>query len=274
MDGQNSDRPLRVFLWMVPRTHSTVFMKCLSFVDGAEVWMEPYSACHFNLTIYNPDWGKGVPAVERVKAELEKGTSRKEYEALKKLESEKANKYTNLWPQDTFNYPWLKEQLSVDPKDKKFIFIKEESFTIKDHMEYLPDVPTRHVFVIRHPQEVYTSLKNSLLHQYRPNSVQFCWDDFHIGDTVLYLPIKDLFKIHHDNWKCMKENLENDPVIIDGFDLTSRPEVILPKFFEKIGIPYKESYLQWSGDPEVVYSTWNGPSCIVIDPRRTQLFEP
>lgn len=77
MDGQNSDRPLRVFLWMVPRTHSTVFMKCLSFVDGAEVWMEPYSACHFNLTIYNPDWGKGVPAVERVKAELEKGTSRK-----------------------------------------------------------------------------------------------------------------------------------------------------------------------------------------------------
>ncbi|KAJ8039920.1 hypothetical protein HOLleu_14074 [Holothuria leucospilota] len=268
MDKQNDERPLRVFLWMVPRTYSTVLMKCLSFVDGAEVWFEPYLACHFNKTVHNSDWDKGNPAAERAKSEVDEIRSTEEYKALIKLEIEKRNKYKNIWPQSTFNYHWLKEQLSVDPKDKKIIFVKEESFTIKDHMEYLPDVPIRHVFLIRHPQEVYTSLKDAFVNQFK--TFQFPWDDYHLGDNVPYLPVENLFQIHYDLWKYIKENLESDPVVIDGFDLVSHPEVILPKFFERLDIPYKETYLQWCGDPEVAYSTWKGSSeFVVIDTQTT-----
>ncbi|KAJ8039910.1 hypothetical protein HOLleu_14062 [Holothuria leucospilota] len=79
-------------------------MKCLSFVDDAEVWLEPYLACHMNLTLYNPDWGKGNPAVDRARAEMEEFESNEEYIALKKLETEKTNQYENVWPQETFKY--------------------------------------------------------------------------------------------------------------------------------------------------------------------------
>ncbi|KAJ8039929.1 hypothetical protein HOLleu_14089 [Holothuria leucospilota] len=89
---------------MVPRTNSTVFMKCLSFVDDAEVWMEPYCACYINGTLRNPDWGKGNPVMDRIRAEVKEVEKKEEYAALKKLEIEKANKYKNVWPQETFKY--------------------------------------------------------------------------------------------------------------------------------------------------------------------------
>ena len=42
--SQNGDRPQnpRVIMWCVPRSVSTAFTKCISFVDGADVWLEPY----------------------------------------------------------------------------------------------------------------------------------------------------------------------------------------------------------------------------------------
>ncbi|KAJ8039925.1 hypothetical protein HOLleu_14082 [Holothuria leucospilota] len=200
--------------------------------------------------------------MDRARAEVEEIENKEEYAALKQLEIERANKYKNVWPQETFSYPWLKEQLEIDTKDKKYVFIKDESFAIKDHVEYLPDVPTRHAFLIRHPQEVYTSFKNASVNA--ADFIQFSWEDYHIGDNLPYMPVKDLYKEHYDNWKYVMENLDSDPVIIDGFDLASQPEVILPKFFEKLGVPYKESYLQWNGDPELVYSTWRGSSEFVI----------
>ena len=33
----NNTEPKRVLLWSVPRTLSTVFQKCMSFVDGVQV---------------------------------------------------------------------------------------------------------------------------------------------------------------------------------------------------------------------------------------------
>lgn len=49
----------RIFLWIIPRTCSTVLSKCMTFVDGVQVWMEPYMACHMNDTCYNPTFGEG-----------------------------------------------------------------------------------------------------------------------------------------------------------------------------------------------------------------------
>ncbi|KAJ8039930.1 hypothetical protein HOLleu_14090 [Holothuria leucospilota] len=268
MDDQKiTNRPLRVFLWIIPRTNSTALTKCMSFVDETEVWMEPYLACHINDTVYNPEWGKGIPAIERPRTQVTEITSGEEYKAIKQLEMEEAKKYKNVTPQEKFRYPWLKEQLELDPMDKKLVFIKDESFTITNHLEYLPYVPTRHTFLIRHPQEVYPSVKNVCVKNAEVLNVT--WDEFHLGNDVPHIPIKDFFQIHCNFWKYVKENLDPDPIIIDGFDLTTRPDEILPKYFEKLGIPYRDSYLQWKSDPELVYSSWRGSSEFVISISKT-----
>ena len=40
-----SKKRSRIILWCVPRTTSTAFLKCLSAIEGMEIWFEPYSFC-------------------------------------------------------------------------------------------------------------------------------------------------------------------------------------------------------------------------------------
>ncbi|PIK36463.1 hypothetical protein BSL78_26705 [Apostichopus japonicus] len=132
-------------------------------------------------------------------------------------------------------------------------------------MEYLPDVPTRHVFLIRHPRNVYPSLK----HLFTNKFLQLPWDETNLIEEYRSLPVKDHFKIHRDLWKKIKNKMDPDVIVIDGHDLVSRPEVILPKFFTELGIPYRESYLKWEADPELVYSSWRGTGLFVFTSSKT-----
>ncbi|KAJ8039906.1 hypothetical protein HOLleu_14057 [Holothuria leucospilota] len=104
MDSQASNKPLRVFLWIVPRTNSTVFTKCMSFVDNTEVLMEPFMACMLNETFYNPEWGVEIPQMVKLRAFMTEIMQKEELLALKKQEVEKARKYKNVWLQDKFRY--------------------------------------------------------------------------------------------------------------------------------------------------------------------------
>lgn len=101
-DEKERQRPTRVFMWMVPRTNSTVFTKCMSFVDNTEVWNEPYMACLMNDTFYNPEWGKGDPVIDKLKEHMAELISRPEYLELMKEELENAKKHPNVWTQDKF----------------------------------------------------------------------------------------------------------------------------------------------------------------------------
>ena len=40
--ARDVDNGSRTFLWCIPRVMSTALCKCLSFIDGMEVWFEPY----------------------------------------------------------------------------------------------------------------------------------------------------------------------------------------------------------------------------------------
>ena len=40
-----SKKRSRIILWCVPHTTSTAFLKCLSAIEGIEIWFEPYSFC-------------------------------------------------------------------------------------------------------------------------------------------------------------------------------------------------------------------------------------
>ncbi|KAJ8039908.1 hypothetical protein HOLleu_14059 [Holothuria leucospilota] len=267
MEDQKSSKPLRVFLWMVPRTNSTVFTKCMSFVEDTEVWMEPFMACMLNETFYNPEWGTDMPVMIKLRTLVKELMEKEEFITFRKQEVEKASKYGNVWLQDKFRYPWLKKQLEMDPKDKKFVFIKDQACAINDHLEHLPDVPTRHTFLIRHPQEAYPSFKNVAVNYFE--FAKLPWDEFHLGNDMPYFPTKEFYQIQCNLWKYVKENLDPEAIIIDGFDLTTKPEVVLPKYFDKLGIPYKDSYLQWESDPELVYSSWKGSSEFVFIASKT-----
>lgn len=56
MSSESKDQQQLIFLWIVPRTCSTVFSKCMTFVDDVQVWMEPYLGCLVNETLYNPSF--------------------------------------------------------------------------------------------------------------------------------------------------------------------------------------------------------------------------
>lgn len=53
--GTRRDGPRRVFLWSIPRSRSTVFVKCMSFVENVQVWYEPYLYSYHNELLTHPD---------------------------------------------------------------------------------------------------------------------------------------------------------------------------------------------------------------------------
>ncbi|KAJ8038299.1 hypothetical protein HOLleu_15681 [Holothuria leucospilota] len=262
-ENQNS-KPLRIFLWIVPRVNSTALAKCLSFMDDTVVWMEPYLACHLNETFYNPEFKKGDPAAEKLRENISRMLKT---EAIIKFMTEiekKAKEHDNIFDQQLFRFPWVKSQLEADEPGKKYIFIKDQACVIREHLDSLPEnVPTRHCFLIRHPREVYPSWKNMISHN-NPVDKPVPWEECHAANDAPHMPVEDFFKIHCDLWKYVKEHLDPDPIILDGYDLVSNPDVLLPKLLEKLGVPYKESYLQWPEDEELVYSAWKGSVQTVI----------
>lgn len=58
-------------------------------------------------------------------------------------------------------------------------------------------------------------------------------------------------------WKHVRENIDPNPLIIDGDQYLRTPEKILPKLFHEIGIPWKDSYLSWDESDDII-TTWNG----------------
>ncbi|KAJ8038298.1 hypothetical protein HOLleu_15680 [Holothuria leucospilota] len=265
MGDDRNTKPLRVFLWIVPRVNSTAMTKCLSFMDDTVVWMEPYMTCRLNETMYNPDFKKGDPAAEKMRENFARLNKMEEVITFMTEMDRKAKEHDNIFEQEVFLFPWVKTQLEADEPGKKYIFIKDQACAINEHLESLPEnVPTRHCFLIRHPGEVYPSLKNMAAHSSNPLGKPVPWDECHAANELPYLPVEDLFKIQYELWKYVKEHLDPDTIILDGHDLASNPDVMLPKFLEKLGVPYKESYLQWPGDEELVFSSWKGSVQTVI----------
>ena len=60
--------------------------------------------------------------------------------------------------------------------------------------------------------------------------------------------IKDAY----DLWKYVRENIEPDPIVIDGDDLLANPSEMLPKYCRAVGLPYDESLLKWDASLDMV----------------------
>nr|XP_054752540.1 uncharacterized protein LOC129258265 [Lytechinus pictus] len=228
-----ADKQVKVALWGVPRTMSTVFTKCISAIDGIEVYLELYSYSKTANGIFKSATGRDLP---------------------KKLEGNEAvyAEVVEVFKKET-NSTLIPKRIScceikrdLETTKSRFVFIKEMAFT--DYiLEYLPE-GFKHVFLIREPTKVYTSFRKGLMALGMFNINE---DDVDvIRDDKAQIQPMSWYKEQHRFWNYVKENLDPNPIIIDAYDLARNPQGILKRFCEAVGFPYSDDLLLWSPSHE------------------------
>lgn len=252
--ADSSQKQPRIFLWCWPRSISTAVEKCLSFVDGMQTWHEPYTVA-FNAELLSN------------KAIMKEGTDSdapiskvlQQYMEMVKTLTDKPNEFSGgkFMPMANFTYPFIKGELEKEEPGKKYIFIKDMAIAVLDHLDALPDVPTRHTFIIRHPYRFLSSQRNMFLRisNYQGDPKEF--DMFKaspvVSDTIFQ---RDGM---HWMWKHVQESGKDPhPIVIDAEDVMNHPEIILPKYFHELEIPFDKKYLTWDESIESIRKTWKG----------------
>ncbi|KAJ8025602.1 hypothetical protein HOLleu_33202 [Holothuria leucospilota] len=239
-----------IFLWSWPRSISTAFEKCLSFVDGVQIWHEPYTVAQFS------DPTKYV----QTESDVSQGT-RALIDYLKMMNSieKERNEFSNskLMSTASFIYQFVKSGLEQGEPGKKYILIKDMAPAILDRFDALPNVPTRHTFVIR----------LSRFANFERNPADF--------DMCASSPVKEYFQrdAMHRIWRNVQDS-GRDPhsVIVDAEDIMNHPEKILPKYLSALGIPFDKKYLTWNAS-ESILQTWKGALGQILVGKRSLAFD-
>ncbi|KAJ8039894.1 hypothetical protein HOLleu_14044 [Holothuria leucospilota] len=232
------DHGNRMFLWCSARSLSSVFTKCVSFMEGAQVWFEPYTSCYLNFLFSEPENMAKFPKLNSMEGQIRDTTE----------QMENFDHYFdggNLTPSSRFNsYDWLQEQLEKPlAEGKSFMFVKEAALCVDGFYEKLPRIPFRHTFIIRDPCKTAKSCHAMFIELYEHKGTSESFDMYQSNpflnwDRMSRDPLYSL-------WKYVKESLDPQPVVIDADDLQNYPDQILRKYCEAVGIPYKEKYVEW-----------------------------
>ncbi|XP_071498356.1 uncharacterized protein [Diadema antillarum] len=242
----------RAILWMIPRSISTAFTKCMSGIPDCEVWMEPFGFCHFALQ-----------ELEKIGI-TEQPMSYAGHEKEFKLAAEALEKYmkdTIFFP-DRLPFATIKKKL--EESASKYVFVKDESIAIPNDQrrQFIPK-GYQHAFIIRHPLLVYKSMKKATFAQYQEvGMLKFNETDESSFDFRPYAKedgVDKVFQQHHELWTYIRDHINPSPLVIDSSALLTNPAPVLREFCDAVGYPYSESLLQWSGSPEVAKSwKWAG----------------
>ena len=235
----HSSEPIKVMIWGPPRSLSTVFEKCMSYVDDVQIVNEPYNSAATNvaerreLLNQTPLIQDGV---DKFKAEAEK--------------MELKGNITDVgWEQKSCTYAWMKNLLEGDFPGKKVVFVKDIQGGIIDHFNMLPK-GYRHTFLIRNPIKMLISLRKLCMKMFSLSEDQFSLSTLPAKLRYQYEPITELMEY-------VKKNMgETSPLIIDADDLQNHPASILRQYCEGLGIPYKDSLLQWPAGDDCVKKNW------------------
>ncbi|KAJ8031939.1 hypothetical protein HOLleu_25309 [Holothuria leucospilota] len=233
----SDDKVNRIFLWINPRNLSTAFTKCVSFMDGACIWHEPYVSSFFKEMFLDPEMIRKYPQLSTFKTQFS--------ETSDQLES--FDHYFdggNLKPLSEFDYDWTQEQLSKPlPSGKKFLFVKDGAMCIINRLDKLPKVPFKHTFLIRDPLRSAESNRRLFMSFWRYDGKPEDFDMYHQNPylDLDLLPPNPSYEV----WRYVKANIDPNPVVIDADDLQTFPEQILRKYCEAVNIPFKKSYVNW-----------------------------
>ncbi|KAJ8050385.1 hypothetical protein HOLleu_03572 [Holothuria leucospilota] len=235
-EGTATDVPNKIFLWTNPRSLSTVFEKCVSCMDGADVWHEPYLISFVNHVNSSPELLQRYPKIKNTMGEGQEAS---------------VGDGGALQPSSVFRYDWVQEQLEAPlKKEKKFLFVKDWPGAIDGHFDKLPKVPFQHTFIIRNPLRCATSFRKTCMRLFRYEGNV---DEFNMIDGNPYTPI-DLPNPNHLHafWQYVRNTIDPNPVVIDTDDLQNYPEQILRKYCEAVGVVFKTTYLKWDSGKETL----------------------
>ncbi len=135
-------------LWTMPRSTSTVFLKCFSYLPNTQIFHEPY-VCAFH---FGPE--RHPPPADSFLADDKMGEF---HQVLDDIKSDFPMAFSVR--QCTFKF--LKDELEADYPDKELVFGKDMAYTLDGKYDMLPD-GYRHTFLIRNPYRVFPSYKKLL----------------------------------------------------------------------------------------------------------------
>ncbi|XP_054750589.2 uncharacterized protein LOC129256397 [Lytechinus pictus] len=243
----------RTIIWCAPRSVSTALTKCLSFVDDIQVWFEPYTYCRVVTVQMKEQLGLDLPV---------------EYEGNEDI-------YTRLTDHlkegNQGNYCKKKEFLAyatvkrvLEDSTSPHVLVKDMAFAFsQERYKFIPKGYT-HIFLIRHPLRVFSSLRVAVFGQLSALGMLQGEDaqeeTFDIQRNYPYAnPGVELHKDVYDVWKYVRESLGAEAIVVDSDDLLLNPDEMLPKICRATGLPYDESLLRWDGSSEVT-KNWMLPA--------------
>ncbi|XP_038066333.1 uncharacterized protein LOC119736389 [Patiria miniata] len=239
-----ADELNRVFLWGIPRSLTTVFIKCLSYVDGIQIANQLYADAHFygpdaKLPVGGPQDPMGSKMLELLKTGYKKsplGTSGSDSSVMS-LES-------------------IRGILEAPYPDKKVLFCKDQAQFLDGRYDMLPR-GFKYSFIIRHPHKAIVSFKKHLLGYWGH------FTDLRSLSSILFPPgcgYKELY----DLFEYVRENIDPSPVILDTDDLLQDPAGILSTYCSKMGIPYSDKLLSWEAGEDIV-DQWIGTMITMVN---------
>ncbi|XP_071486355.1 uncharacterized protein [Diadema antillarum] len=234
----------RVFLWCIPRSVSTALTKCLSFIDGMEVWLAPYLYCKLTMVELKHATGRDIPMELDGNEEIF-GTAT---ELIRRLLG------TNVQT-DRIVYSNVKEQL--ESSRGKHVFVKDVAFDMDEKTRsYLPR-GYRHTFLIRSPERTLYSFRNTYLNHLREQGIlsESATTTFNLKRDCFHMSRGYYVKDIYDMWSYVRDEIDPNPIVIDTDDLLTNPREMLRKYCELVGLPFSESLLQWDASLDII-KTW------------------
>ncbi|XP_030833197.1 uncharacterized protein LOC115920756 [Strongylocentrotus purpuratus] len=274
-DGKH--RNPRVMMWCVSRSVSTAMTKCMSFVEGAEVWLEPYytsKAADDTHHMHHPD--SSFPL------ELEGNEDSFRETAINLALGGDDFDRDHL---DLLSPVSLKRIFdNLDPA-KKFVFIKDLALGMPpSRFPYLPDRSSgiKHFFLIRHPVKAYKSLRKCLLNFILPSDPASEDVGIKMPDEKTFHIIKDIpspregtlynYQAIHELWSHIRKTVDKDPVIVDIDEVLENPSAMMPRLCNALAIPYSKSLLSWDASSDVVLKWKSSCSNVRDSPRYAMWF--
>ncbi|XP_072044812.1 uncharacterized protein [Amphiura filiformis] len=231
--GDSDSTPIRIFLWGIPRSLSTVFEKCLSHMPNIQIISEPYTYAYY----FGPEskvWQ--ASEAKNTKAAMEMG------------ETVGMESKPGWFHESICTYKWAKETLEAAYPGKSVIFTKEIAHAITGHRDMLA-TGFRHTFLIRHPHKVFPSWTNMTKDFLQMDEKTFQLQDM----TEPHCPPKYGYGELYDLMQYVQTNHgESCPINIDADDLQSSPASILRQYCDALGIPFNDCLLQWPAGIDIL----------------------
>ncbi|XP_072018625.1 uncharacterized protein [Amphiura filiformis] len=235
MDETSNEPKLRIFLWTVPRSLATVFIKCMSFAEGVQIIKEPILAAH----ALGPDSGKSE--LQEAFSMISDGTS--------STTAPQAAKVASAFDDSVATFKWIRDMLESSFSGKAFILVHDQAICLRSNYNNIPR-GYKHTFLIRNPYRLFPSWKTEL-DNLLPSQADKPFSDMPrslIGAKFGYGELYELM-VH------VQEKLGQSPIVIDADDLQANPASVLRQYCHLLGVEFKESMLQWEAGDKIV-DTW------------------